>query len=42
MEEEKKRTREKLCKNFRCKKPIPDGTKKCPHCGWEQEGREKK
>lgn len=24
-----------LCKNWKCKKEIPDGTKKCPHCGWE-------
>lgn len=30
-----------ICKNYKCKKPIPDGTKKCPHCGWEQNGRSK-
>src|SRR3989338_3690133 len=24
-----------ICKNFKCKKEIPDGTKKCPHCRWE-------
>lgn len=25
-----------ICQNYKCKKDIPDGTKKCPHCGWEQ------
>lgn len=25
-----------ICQRYKCKKDIPDGTKICPHCGWEQ------
>ncbi|GEM_PF-5220423 len=24
-----------ICKNWKCRKDIPDGTKICPHCKWE-------
>lgn len=30
-----------ICKNYKCKKDIPDGTKKCPYCGWEQRDKSK-
>lgn len=27
------------CQNYKCKREIPDGTKKCPHCQWVQKDR---
>jgi hypothetical protein len=28
------------CQNFKCRKEIRDGTKKCPYCGWEQRDKQ--
>lgn len=28
-----------ICQNFKCKKNIPDGTKKCPECSWMQKDK---